>query len=178
MATIDPRLLPLIEALAAVDADWLAFEILEGLRQGRVAEETRDDLERTRRAVRSARRQPTPESQQMERPRMPIPLAEPILGDQQIDWAADYVGGRISEVVFMLETALDQLDGIISHESTREGSLSSEDREQGITLVLQADDAETSVSSDEVVHARAALTKLKDALFAWAASTRKRGITE
>ena len=54
MATIDPRLLPLIETLVAVDADWLALEILDGLRLGIVAEEIPEHLLATQLAVREA----------------------------------------------------------------------------------------------------------------------------
>jgi hypothetical protein len=90
MATIDGRLLPLIEALGAVDADWLAFEILEGLQRGRVAEETHDDLLLTQQKVREASRTKSTERQ---RPHRASPAtAQPIIGDDQID-----LGGLLRE---------------------------------------------------------------------------------
>ena len=39
MAILEARLLPLIETLAEAGADWLAFEVVDGIRAGRVAEE-------------------------------------------------------------------------------------------------------------------------------------------
>lgn len=79
MATIDPRLLPLIETLVAVDADWLALEILDGLRLGIVAEEIPEHLLATQLAVREARRQ----ERLSEERAVPPPVAKPIVGVQK-----------------------------------------------------------------------------------------------
>jgi hypothetical protein len=174
MATLDTRLLPLIEALAVADADWLAFEILDGLRLGKVAEETRAELKSTRSAVRSAER-PTRRSE--ERAVLPAP-AVPIIGDEQIDWAADYVGKRMSEAVLMLQATLDQLEGIISGTPTLDGAHSPSSAGEGVTLVLQTDGEELSVRRRDVADARATLPRLQEALLAWVASTRNAGLGE
>ena len=34
MAILDPRLLPFIDMLAELGIDWLAFELVEGIRRG------------------------------------------------------------------------------------------------------------------------------------------------
>jgi hypothetical protein len=60
MAKIDPRLLPLIEALSASGADWLAFEILDGIRTGRRAEDSEEELRDARRAVSAFRQKGEP----------------------------------------------------------------------------------------------------------------------
>ncbi len=39
MAILEPYSLPLIETLAEGGADWLAFEVVNGVRAGKVAEE-------------------------------------------------------------------------------------------------------------------------------------------
>lgn len=44
MAVLDPRLMPLIEMLTTVAADWLAFELIDGNRRGREVEETANAL--------------------------------------------------------------------------------------------------------------------------------------
>ena len=167
MATLDTRLLPLIEALAVADADWLAFEILDGLRLGKVAEETRAELKSTRSAVRSAER-PTRRSE--ERAVLPAP-AVPIIGDEQI-------GKRMSEAVLMLQATLDQLEGIISGTPTLDGAHSPSSAGEGVTLVLQTDGEELSVRRRDVADARATLPRLQEALLAWVASTRNAGLGE
>lgn len=44
MATLNPRLLPLIETLIGVGADWLAIEVIETLNRGRWPEESEEVL--------------------------------------------------------------------------------------------------------------------------------------
>lgn len=96
MAVLDPRLLPLLGALADTGADWLAFEIVEGVRRGRESLEPEGILKVAREKVRSR--------QQSDRFTTDVSSAvEPILGDEQIVWAADYVVAR-------LEGALADLD--------------------------------------------------------------------
>jgi hypothetical protein len=168
MATLDSRLLPLIETLAAADADWLAFEILDGLRRGRVAEETPDDLQSTQIAVRSAERA----TRRSEERASPPPAAVPIVGDEQIEWAAAYVSDRLSDAVSMLQATLKQLDEIVFTAQGLDGARAAASAKDGVTLVLQTDDGVRNVRRDEADHARAALPKLQDALRAWATSTR------
>jgi hypothetical protein len=169
MAILDSRLIPLTETLAAADADWLAFELLDGLRQGRVLEETHDELRKTQIAVRSARR-PTRSS---EEPSSPPPAAEPIVGDDQIEWAAAYVSSRLSDAVSMLQTTLDQLDEIVSGAPTLDQPFEAAPSQEGVTLVLQVGDEVPRVRRVDAADARAALPKLQEALRAWVASTRK-----
>jgi hypothetical protein len=174
MATLDSRLLPLIETLAAADADWLAFELLDGLRQGRVVEETHDELRRTQIAVRSAGRL----TRRSEEPSSPPPAAEPIVGDDQIEWAAAYVSNRLSDAVSMLQSTLDQLDEIVSGTSALDGPFKAASSEEGVTLVLQDGDEVPRVRRVEAADARAALPKLQEVLRAWVASTRSGGVSE
>ena len=54
MAILDPRLLPLLETLAASGADWLAFEIVDGVRRGREPEEPEEPEARVVRRERQA----------------------------------------------------------------------------------------------------------------------------
>lgn len=173
MATLDTRLLPLIEVLTTANADWLAFEILDGLKQGRVAEETRDDLLRAQLAVRMAKG-PT----RMEERTMPPPAPTPILRDEQIDWAVAYVGKRLTDAVLMLQESLRQLDEIMFNGQTAEGAPSTAPPEVGITLVLQSEDQALRVRRGEVFNAIAALPKLHDALRVWAAAARNGRVTE
>jgi hypothetical protein len=173
MAILDPRLLPLIETLAAEDADWLAFEVLEGVRLGKVTEESPNDLQNARDSANSAA---GPGWHSEKRP-LPPPASVPILGDEQIVWAADYVGKRITDAVTMLQAALDEMDaivvGTVIHDRPAVASVGN-----GTRLVLQGDEEESSVSKDESAAAMNAVSRLQKALHAWANSAMDRGIPE
>lgn len=177
MAAIDRRLLPLIEALAAVDADWLAFEILEGVQRGRVAEETHDDLLLTQQKVRAARRKKSTERQ---RPHRVSPAAaQPITGDDQIDWVVSYVNERIQDVVSMGDATLEELNAILFTSVPPQVRLTLPPPTDGVTLVLQTDDEqERIVRRDDVARARAGLPRLRSELLTWAESIRTGDKTE
>jgi hypothetical protein len=42
------------------------------------------------------------------------PAVVPILGDDQIEWAAEYVAKRMADVTVMLQATLEQLDAILA----------------------------------------------------------------
>lgn len=173
MAILDARLLPLIETLTLADLDWLAFEILDALKLGRVAEETRETLERTRKAVRSYERQ-----EQRLHPRASPPSpSTPILGDDQISWAADYVINRISDAVSMLQATLDHLDTITGTAALDRPPSASAPR-VGVSLVLRTNDEEISVTRSAADVAKNATPKLQEALRAWVVFTQKGGLRE
>ena len=171
MATIDPRLLPLIETLIAVDTDWLALEILDGLRLGIVAEEIREHLVSTQLAVREAKRQ----ERQSEGRAVPPPVAKPILGDEQIDWAAKYVVDRLSDAVSMLRASLNQLNQIARSTGERHAPPSDLVLEKGFDLALQTEDRGPILTSSGVGDALSAIPMLREALLSWANSMKDGG---
>jgi hypothetical protein len=178
MATIDRRLLPLIEALAAVDADWLAFEILEGLQRGRVAEETHDNLLFTQQTVRSAKRKKSAERPRPDLVSSPAP-PQPITGDDQIDWAVSYVNERIQDVVSMGDATLEELNAILYTSVPPEVRLTVSPPTDGVTLVLQTDDEQQrSFRRDDIARARAGLPRLRSELLTWAEPVRTGDKTE
>lgn len=81
MTVLDTRLLPLLETLVGAAADWLAFEIVDGVRRGREPLEPEELLRAAREKVRSRRLSDRLSAE------IPV-LSEPILGDDQIVWAA------------------------------------------------------------------------------------------
>lgn len=170
MATIDRRLTPLLDALTDADADWLAFEIIDGLRHGKVAQETQEDLLNARTLAR--RERPTRHSEERT---SPAPAPVPISGDEQIDWATTYVATRISDVLSTLRAGLDQLDAILYPD------MSVEDRPSALkhgetTLVLKGDHEEqTVIRRGDAAEANIAVYDLEGALLAWAESTRTTG---
>jgi hypothetical protein len=171
MATIDPRLLPLIETLIATDADWLAFEILDGIRLGRVPEETREDLESTRITVRTTKHQ----ARRSEERAVPTPVGMTIAGDEQIDWAATYVVDRLSDAVSMLRATFDQLNQIVTLAAHPDAIVSDRISARKVDLSLQVEAEGPSLRSSQVDDARTAIPKLREAISAWVDSTRSGG---
>uniref|UniRef100_UPI004048CFBF hypothetical protein n=1 Tax=Yoonia sp. TaxID=2212373 RepID=UPI004048CFBF len=105
MAILDPRLLPLLETLAGAGADWLAFEIVDGVRRGREPWESEEQLRAAREKVRS--------QQPSDRLPADIPvLARPILGDDQIVWAANYVTDRLDGALADLDEGLKMIEAV------------------------------------------------------------------
>jgi hypothetical protein len=161
MAIIDSRILPLIETLVHVGADWLAFEVLEGIQAGEVSEEPHEMLRFTQMSVRS-RKQPVNVRPLEEPSAQPIGL--PRLGNAQLVWAAAYISGRLRDAVFMLERSFDQLENV--------SSLSQDRRQVGlgqsaITVVLQTGEAQLSVSRYTLDEAKVGLELLSQALKGW-----------
>jgi hypothetical protein len=171
MATIDPRLIPLIETLIAVDADWLALEILDGLRLGIVPEEIPEDLLSTQLAVREAKRQ----MRRSEERAVPPPIGKTIVGDEQVDWAAEYVSDRLSDAVSMLQASFDQLNQIVRTNREFHAPPSERTLEQGFDLTLQTEAEGPTLRSSEVEDAIAAIQRLREALLSWADSMKEGG---
>jgi hypothetical protein len=171
MATIDPKLLPLIETLIGVDADWLALEILDGLRLGIVAEEIHEDLLSTQLAVREAKRQ----MRRSEERAVPPPVGKPIVGDEQIDWAARYVSDRLSDAVSMLQASFDQLNQIVRTNWEVHAPRSERTLEKGFDLTLQLEAEGPILRSSEMNEAISAISRLREALFSWADSMKNGG---
>lgn len=163
MAILDTRLIPLIETLVDAGADWLAFEIIDGIQRGRVDEETLDTLVGARRVVRTDRR---PARQSEEALSLPTP-SEPIAGDDQIDWAIEYVNKRVSDAIQMLNASLDVLDAIVQPEITAETPAP-----LGVTLVAEDELEGPPIDRASVTMARTGLEELQRALALWAASAR------
>lgn len=161
MATVDPRLFPLIETLVGAGADWLAFEVLEGLRLGRVPEEARDSTQVAPRAVWV----PRPPHQPPSAP----PAPTPIVGDEQIQWAADYVSKRMTDLVDMLDVTLLQLSAIVFREASRDIHQAAD---ESIGILFEGDSEGPTSDRLGTEQARTMLVKLHEALSVWSTATR------
>ena len=178
MAILEPRLLPLIETLAEAGADWLAFEVVDGIRAGRVSEEHLETLAMIQEAVRSAKLETfRPEKRGSTVPGS-VPQAVAIIGDGQIRWAAEYVHKRLADALLMLQTSLDQLQSIVSTPAAHDRISPEIGASNEITLIIQADEQKLSVRKAETANAIATLEQLRKALSSWEASTRERSETE
>ncbi len=162
MAILDRRLIPFIEMLTELGLDWLAFELVDGVRRGREPEESTEALMLARLRVRSGK------VEIVEREQVASVDAEPLLGDDQLDWAAHYVDERLTETLAEMSASLENIDGIV------EPSLPEEiaDGHPTPTIILLVGDDDRKVGRAQVKEAQAQLPKLREALSSWLASTR------
>ena len=159
MAILDPRLLSLIDVLAQVGLDWLAFELVEGVQRGEEPVEDRSALRRARdRAKRTS-----DASEQTERFASPSAVATPLLGDDQLLWAARYVEQRLLAALDQMAQSLDALDEIVSGVDTPPAVA----RTATTRLVLRGADRVDTVGRLEVDSARTQLPALREALDSW-----------
>lgn len=162
MATLDRRLIPFIEMLVELGVDWLAFELVEGIRRGREPLENEETLTlaRQRSRMRYAEKFARMPEDRIE--------AEPILGDAQLEWAVRYVNERLEATLREMSTSLDALDEIVSLGHERK----SEATEASALLVLFDPEEKRTVSRSQVEEAQAQLPKLRQSMENWLASTR------
>lgn len=163
MAVLDPRLLPLLETLAETGADWLAFEILDGVRRGREPEEPEELLEAARERVRSRRPANRLSSE------IPV-MAGPILGDDQIVWAANYVAARLDGALAdldfgcaMIEAVAEGADGVSGQ---YDPALSKASRAVPVKVALVGKDNDP-VDRGSIAAAKDGVLLLRDALAHW-----------
>lgn len=169
MAILDSRVLELIETLVAARLDWLAFELIEGIRLGRTAEESEEALAAARQSIRSDA-QPKARG----KPQMLLAEPEPIPADKQVEWAAAYVEERLETALEQLLVAIDALDFIA--QSTTEpvepqdlARAVSAKTEQGMALVLLDLEGDRKSSREDVAGARDDFPALRAALAEWTA---------
>lgn len=164
MSVLDPRLLPLLGTLADTGMDWLAFEIVEMVRRGHEPLEAEGILKAAREKARS--------QVDSELATLDIPVvAEPILGDEQIDWAADYVAARLDGVLADLDEGYASLNAIaeVSNETFRQDDPLRSEALSGaplrIALIGQEDEA---IDHFSIKIARKGVLSLRRALVQWA----------
>jgi hypothetical protein len=159
--------LELIETLVAARLDWLAFELIEGIRLGRTAEESEEALAAARQSIRS-------DAQPKARGEPQVLLAEPkpIPAGEQVEWAAAFVEERLGAALEQLEASIDTLDFIV--ETTTEpddrqdlAAPVSGKSDQGMTLVLLDVEGDRRSSREEIAGARDTIPILRAALAEW-----------
>jgi hypothetical protein len=111
LATLDPRVLELIETLMASGADWLIFELIEGINAGIVAEESQDTLALARIMARQDR-EVTRSPERIAR----SPQSRPLEGDEQIEWAARYVGTRLKDTLALMDVSAERLSLLVDQQ--------------------------------------------------------------
>lgn len=172
MAVLDPRLLPLLETLAGAGADWLAFEVVDGVRRGREPLEPEELLRAAREKVRS--RQPP------DRLSEDIPvLAEPILGDDQIVWAANYVAARLDGALADLDEGCAMIQAVAENSGDKfkqdEPTLSDVTPNIPVKIALMGQEGHP-VDRSSIAAARKGVESLRGALAHWSLEARGKAI--
>ena len=167
MAIVDSRVLELIETLVAARLDWLAFELIEGIRLGRSPEEPEEALEAARESIRG-NAQPKARGE----PQVLLAEPQPIPAGEQVEWAAAYVEERLEAALEQLQASTDTLDFIV--ETTTEpkdpqelAAGASAKTEQGMTLVLLDVEGDRKSSREDIAGARDDIPILRAALAEW-----------
>lgn len=167
MATIDPRLIELVDTLVAAGADWLAFEIFDEIRSGKPGEESDNRDPEMHGGLRSWK----DDKSSAPGPRKGDAVMKPIEGDDQIEFAASYVVDRITEAIEMTRMSLDNLNRI----STKSSENSSEvDPRPQTAITLGLEDSEFRFTRDQAEQLRRLLPELRTALSEWSIRVRQR----
>ena len=162
MAILDRRLIPFIEMLAELGMDWLAFELMEGVRLGREPVAGEDELALARQWARNRKAvtfKGDPEDGV---------LAEPLLGDSQLEWAVRYVSERLEAVLAEKSASIGALDEIIASDRDRPAKTG----EASTMLVLLDAEEGRPVGVTEIEEAQAHLARLRQSLEDWLANAR------
>jgi len=166
MAVLDPRLIPLIETLTSLGADWLAFELIDGVRRGREFEETPSSLAISRQQIREGDA-PKP----IEEESLPTSEPLPILGDDQIEWAVTYVIERLDAALAEFDVSLDNLDQIVVGQAVDPPMKHYEDAGE-MLIVLSDGPDQRKVDRDAIQRAQALIPRLRTALEGWSNQVR------
>ncbi len=147
--------------LTELGMDWLAFELIEGVRRGREPIEEEGKLALARQWARTGKAEvPDGDSED-------DVLPEPLVGDSQLEWAACYVSKRLKAVLAEISASLDALDEIVA--SDRDGQAKTS--EVATVLVLLDVEDTGSVGRTQVEEARVRLETLHQSLDSWLSST-------
>ena len=162
MAILDQRLIPLVEMLTELGIDWLAFELIEGVRRGQEPVEKEDTLVLARQRVSTGGAEkiaPNPEDSV---------VAKPLLGDSQLEWAANYVNERLEATLAAMSASLGTLDEIVASGRERQATTP----EASVVLVLLDAEEDRRIGRTQVEEAQAQLPELRQSLTTWLASVR------
>ncbi|WP_454888021.1 hypothetical protein [Sphingomonas oryzagri] len=162
MSRLDPRLAPLITTLADAGADWLAFELMDGIRRGREREEIEDVLAFTRDQVRQG--EIVKRGKEFSAETVP---AESIPMDEQIEWAALFVANRLDAALADMSAAIDNLQILAGPLDSAKAIGASEP-----IIVLLDGEEQRQAGRADVESARLAVSKLRTALGQWVLEAR------
>ena len=168
MAILDQRLIPLINILFELDLGWLASELSTSIFHGQELLESEDTLAREREWIRSDHSKEFVDNPD------DIVSGEPLLGDDQLEWAARYLYERFNAKIKEISASLDALDEIVvsgiklETESTAKVSAA----EAGAVSVLLSGEEGQRIDRAQLQDAQAQFEILNQSLKDWLASIR------
>jgi hypothetical protein len=167
MATIDPRITPLVETLISAGADFIALEILIAIQRGMVDEDTEDELREVREAVGHFRQG----NQPAEFKSSGETKVRHLNGEEQIEFAAEYVIERITRELGMADASIENLNRIAN------GAEDNSPKSVGSPSIvsLRWIDTEVRLDREQIENTREQLITLREALSAWSTSAREEG---
>lgn len=163
MATLDTRLLPLIEMLSRAGLDWLGLELMEGVRLGRPPEEAAEVLYQARLEAGGSQQSIDPElvAESGAEP-------QPIAGDTQLVWAVGYVVNKLEEAMNDFDAAFSNLEDLCTPDKEAE-NVQREGMRVSLSLVLLEDEASHKLVANDLEATRNDLGELRHALQGWLA---------
>jgi hypothetical protein len=164
MGDINSHVFELAETLAAVGADWLAFEVIEAIRHGRPTEH----LPGKRIAIPHEVDAWEGESLSPHERQLVDVGTEPIPADDQIEFAANYVVERLSEAIAMRKASLQNLDRIAS---TFPDEQIGTDDQHGTHLTLGLEESDSRFTIADMDRLQSLLPALLSSLKEWTAET-------
>lgn len=177
VAILDSRVLELVETLVAARLDWLAFELIEGIRLGRSPEEPEEALAAARQSIRS-NAQPKARGE----PQVLLAEPQPIPAGEEVEWAAACVEERLEAALEQLQASIDTLDFIVESTSEPEdpqdlATGASVKTGQGMTLVLLDVEGDRKSSREDIAGARDEIPALHAAFAEWTMRARGQATT-
>jgi hypothetical protein len=159
MAKFDMRLLPLVQTLIEVGADWLAFELIDIVQNGDDRIEPAALLAQARELIRQNAQDARPS------PSEPSFADSPYFGapegDAQIMWAVSFVVDRLRDAVGMLRDGIENLETVAGIRPEIEASAI------GITLVLKDGSEQLDVDRLRAAEAFTEIGELEAELRRW-----------
>lgn len=170
MAVLDPRVLTLLETLAGIGADCLAFEFVDSVRHGREPLEPEELLQAARERVRSP--------QLSVRLSADIPVfADPFPGDDQIAWAAHYVAAHLDGILAHLDEGCTMIEAVAdnSGDTFRQDDPTFSEATPGVPVDIALVGQESHpIDRGSIAAAREGLVCLRDVLARWSLEDRAR----
>ncbi len=160
MAVLDRRLLQFIEMLTDIGMDWLAFELIEGVRRGSEPTETEEILTLARDPTRTGR------LEELLHDVGDGAEVQPILGDAQLNWAVEYVEQRLEAILAEMAASFRALDALVALGS----DTTTESRPGQTVVVLLRADEDQKLDQNLVREAQARLPTLQQSLRNWLTS--------
>jgi len=160
MLDLDHRLWPLLASLSKAGADWLAQEIIDGLRSSDCPIANPETLARARRIAETG-------AGEIE---LEVTIEpQPLRGDDQVAWTARHIADRLDHTLSLMEASFGLLNDIIHHQHDAQDAISrgSSAARPPTILVMNEDEGSIALQASDLPKARVAVGVLRESLEQW-----------